>query len=74
MVATFKKLIKAVRDGDVVECARLLKLKTADIHKKDNYGNGSIIVASRRGHVNVVETRYLLCIHYQILYQKYNNK
>ncbi len=37
MSATFKKLIKAVRDGDEVECARLLKLETADLHEKDNY-------------------------------------
>ena len=54
-LATFNKLIKAARDGDEVECARLLKLKTAYIHKKDNDGTSSIIAASRAGHVNVVE-------------------
>jgi hypothetical protein len=55
MTSTFNKLIKAVRDGDEVECARVLKLKTTDIHKKDNGGCSSIIYASGQGHVNVVE-------------------
>ena len=55
MASTFSKLIKAVRDGDEVECARVLKLKTADIHKKGIYGRSSIIEASFNDHVNVIE-------------------
>ena len=55
MASTFKQLINAVRDGDEVECARVLELQNADIHKKDNNGRSSIIHASYHGHVNVVE-------------------
>ena len=55
MASTFNLLIKAVQDGDEVECARVLKLQNADIHKKDNSGRSSIIAASYQGHVNVVE-------------------